>query len=275
MTKISMTTINNQPSNYTKNPILLTISTCLGVIMIVIIITCVLPPSQITKGHKMLAKMGWKGQGHGLGKTQQGITKPIEVDSNAYRFGLGCRIYDQYADDDETKDSGKKTTSSNDNNNNNRDRKTMDCDNDDEPAVVSKDADQKQPKRMNRAQRRLQQQQEPQKQQQQTGVKRNWQTKSLMTNNIRTILINYANSEAENDLLFEKNLSSDDRKLVHQEAHKLGLKTRSQGVEPNRFIAVSKKRTSKEIYEAALRNGGQSSKFQLLSTGEQQQPPKK
>lgn len=39
--------------------------------------------------------MGWRDESLGLGKEEQGITKPIEVMPNIYRFGLGYHGYEQ------------------------------------------------------------------------------------------------------------------------------------------------------------------------------------
>ena len=36
-----------------------------------------------------MLKMGWKGHGFGLGKKEQGITEPIEVEIKRLREGLG------------------------------------------------------------------------------------------------------------------------------------------------------------------------------------------
>ena len=53
------------------------------------------------KGLRLLTKMGWKGEGHGLGRQQQGIASPIEVGETRERAGLGLRVnyYEQYVEE--------------------------------------------------------------------------------------------------------------------------------------------------------------------------------
>lgn len=172
--------------------------------------------------------MGWKGQGHGLGRTQQGITQPIELEVNKLRLGLGCPYYmDEYAEELkelDKKDSNKPITTNNNNNN----YKTYD--------------------KRNRYQA--------------NNIKKDY------VNNIINLLRNFTSSPAENDLVFEKSLSTDDRKIIHREANRLGLKTRSEGSGDDRFLVVKKKRTTNELVEAAKLNGGQISSFKLISGGE-------
>ena len=85
---------------------------------------------------------------------------------------------------------------------------------------------------------------------------------------IINLLRNFTSSPAENDLVFEKSFSTDDRKIIHREANRLGLKTRSEGSGDDRFLVVKKKRTTNELVEAAKLNGGQISSFKLISGGE-------
>ena len=161
--------------------------------------------------------MGWKGEGHGLGKNQQGIQKAIDFDSSTTRFGLGfvysfCDGYDQELQrlDDE------------------------------------KSAPRPSGSHFNRPK----------------GI----QMRDLI-NNIHKVLRNFASSQTEGDLVFDKSLTVDERKFVHREAHKLGLKTRSEGQGENRFLVVSRKRSADEIIHSSL-NSGQFSKYKLISKGE-------
>ena len=181
--------------------------------------------------------MGWKGHGFGLGKMEQGITEPIELEVNKCRLGFGC----SYADDsyaDELKELDKLDEKNvivpnikNNNNNNNKNNNN----------------------RINEKRNKF-------------STNKDLMKRDFI-NNIVNLLRNFISSPAENDLVFEKTLSSDDRKLIHREANRLGLKTKSEGSGDNRFLVVKKKRTTNEILEAALKNGGQISSFKIISDG--------
>lgn len=174
----------------------------------------------------MLMKMGWKGEGHGLGKFQQGMLDPIEPEQVAGRLGLG---YDDYSQELNELDQVE-----------NLSKMTLESDN----TVPYGLPQQKPPAR-----------------------KKPMRTGDLIKN-IRKVLIQYTNSISDNDLVFDKSLSVDDRKLIHREAHKLGLKTRSEGAEHERFLVVRRKLTTSEIIESASKNGGQISRYQIVSKGD-------
>lgn len=179
--------------------------------------------------------MGWKGEGHGLGKFQQGITKPLELDVNRCRLGFGfARFGDGY------------------------DEELLELDQRDE-SVSLPAQNVVEVKRVNNYQSNNYRREQ------------NFKTKpktSGFINNIVILLSNFISSPTENDLIFSNNLSVDDRKFVHREAHRLGLKTRSEGKGDARFLVVQKKRSSNEIIESALKNGGQISKYKLISKGD-------
>lgn len=177
-------------------------------------------------------KMGWKGEGHGLGKNQQGMLEPIEPDQMTSRVGLGYDEYSQELNDLEQAESMSKMALS-DNNGNKASSKPA------QPATAAAVA----------------------------TTKRKPVRIGDIVRNIRKVLIQFANSNSNSDLVFDKSLSVDDRKLIHREAHRLGLKTRSEGAETERFLVVRKKLTTSEIFEAATQNGGQISRFQIISKG--------
>jgi hypothetical protein len=191
-----------------------------------------------TKGLKLLQRMGWKGEGHGLGKNQQGITRPIDVDTSMNRFGLGFayHFYDGY--DQELKQLDTQQTQQQSN------------------MISLKDDNNNNSKHNNRVTNI------PPDRQQRSGI-----TMRDLINNIHRLLANYLGTRTEHDLVFDKTLSADDRKLVHREAHKLGLKTRSEGAGVNRFLVVSKKRSTSELIESTL-SMGQVSKYKLISKGD-------
>lgn len=84
--------------------------------------------------------------------------------------------------------------------------------------------------------------------------------------NIVNLLKNFISSPTQNDLVFDNALSVEDRKIIHREANRLDLKTKSEGFGGNRFLVVKKKRTTSELVEAALKNGGEISSFKLISS---------
>jgi hypothetical protein len=180
----------------------------------------------------MLMKMGWRGDGHGLGKNQQGVAKPIQLDNTVNRFGLG---YDEYAQEMAEIDQIESIS-----------MMSLDKDKGDVKQEVKKET--------------------PKTEAVKQPVVRKPRKVDLI-NNIRKILIHFANSPSDNDLLFDKSLSAEDRKLIHQEAHKVGLKTRSEGSDQNRFIVVRKNINTNDIIDAAMRNGGQVSRYQVVSKG--------
>ena len=85
--------------------------------------------------------------------------------------------------------------------------------------------------------------------------------------NIRSLLNDFVSSETEKDLVFDKDLSVEDRKIIHKEAHRFGLKTRSEGSGEDRFLVVRKKQTANEILDSMMKNGGELNKYKIISTG--------
>jgi hypothetical protein len=157
--------------------------------------------------------MGWKGEGFGLGKTQQGITEPIEIQFWPNRYGLGSN-------------NSESTTQ----------QKQFD-------STTNLDLSSKVNKRNNNNNSKVNQ-------------------NALF--NITNLLINYLSSASQDDLILDKTLSSEDRKLIHREANRLGLKTQSQGKGVDRFLVVSKKRSTNEIVEAL--KSGKIANFQMISS---------
>lgn len=189
--------------------------------------------------------MGWKGEGYGLGKTQQGITKPVEFDDlNRTRFGFG---YDEYQDELDAIPQQQQQQQNSISNIHITD--TI-------PGNVNQTTNiTKSTAANNNA----------------SNFVRKPRINDLLKN-IRQVLIHFANSPTDEDLIFDRNLTTDDRKLIHREAHRLGLKTRSEGSAENRFIVVRKKLTSSQIIESAMKNGGQISRYQIISKAEENRP---
>ncbi len=167
--------------------------------------------------------MGWKGAGHGLGKDQQGITQPIEVDQIWQRSGIGCSLnYDEYLRDIEI-----------------------------EIATGTMHDNQTKSELTNSKHRQAV-----------SGSKR---YKQDFRANIQRLLKNFIGSVNEEDLVFERDLTSEERAMVHREAARYGLKTKSQGSGQNRFLVAQKRRTAGELMEKIIKNGGQFSKYELIS----------
>ena len=183
--------------------------------------------------------MGWKGEGFGLGKWQQGITKPIEYDMNKCRLGLGCQMNDGYDEEMNLMNNNNQTTTTSTINPTNTTSTKP------KKSTINLIMDQFYENRKNNSNKFL--------------IRRNF------INNIVNLLSNFACSETDEDLVFDKNILQEERKLIHREGHRLGLKTQSHGSGENRFLVVKKKKTSKEIFESLVKNGGQSSNYSLIS----------
>lgn len=193
------------------------------------------------QGYRQLLKMGWR-EGHGLGKMEQGMLKPVEIDVSRNRFGLGftyhfCDGYDEELN-------------------------KLDTATEVEPVLADLNLNDRPGERKQEPVQNRQSSVKPIVLRRQKGIG----IRELI-NNIHKMLANFMSSLTENDLVFDKSLTIEDRKLVHKEAHKLGLKTRSEGQGENRFLVVSKKRSANEILESAIQSG-QISKYKLISKGD-------
>jgi hypothetical protein len=160
-------------------------------------------------GYGLLKKMGWKGEGFGLGKLQNGPIEPLNINYNPSRIGLGYsfRFDDFNADNDNDND-----------------------------AVENK----------------------------------NWSFIDIKhaTVNVIKILKSYIGSDINCGLVFEKSFTSDQRKLIHKQANRLGLQTKSQGAGNNRFLVVSKKNDWNDIIKSISENSFVNCKFELISKGD-------
>jgi hypothetical protein len=164
--------------------------------------------------------MGWKGEGHGMGKNQQGILKPIEIDVNNSRLGLGFlnyRFNDGY------------------------DEELVQMEKEGYSQIDSKDD--------------------------YFSIKSLRNNRRHLKTNIQNLLNKFLTSSINMDLVFDSDLTKDERKLIHMDASRLGLKTHSEGSGAGRFIVVSKHITSTHLLTNILTSGGQISKYQLISSG--------
>ena len=158
-------------------------------------------------GSDLLKKWGWKGEGFGIGKTEDGIAEPISFQTYLYRQGLGSEMipFSSYEEDNEpTNDANKQ-------------------------ADISKLND-----------------------------------KFKIMKNLRKFLNDYMHSKCQSDLKFEACFSNEERRLIHQEAHYIGLKTQSVGFGEGRYLTIGKKRSPIDILEEINKNSGQFGKYKLV-----------
>lgn len=85
--------------------------------------------------------------------------------------------------------------------------------------------------------------------------------------NIKTTILDYMRSNSEEDLTFSPDFTKEERALIHKEAQKLGLKTHSHGSGNNRYLAVSRKRTARQLFSYVMQSGGETAKYELLPPG--------
>jgi hypothetical protein len=187
--------------------------------------------------------MGWKGEGHGLGKEEQGIARPVDIDMSMNRFGLGF-VYQHDGYDQELKELAQLDSISKLNLNSPPCKSPPN-----RPSNGNKSNTNRQANRN------------------QKGGGGGGIGMRALLNNIHRLLANFIGAQSENDLVLDKGLTTEERKFVHREAHKLGLKTRSEGSGENRFLVVSKKRSTNEIIESTM-NGAQISKYKMISKGD-------
>lgn len=163
--------------------------------------------SSQSKFGTLLKKWGWKGEGHGIGKLDDGISEPISLQVYSNRQGLGSKemVPFSYVDDFES------------------------------PAIM-----------------------------QDVSII-NLKDKAKIMRNLKTFLNDYLHSKCLSEIEFEAKFSNEERRLIHQEAHRIGLKTRSLGVGENRYLTIGKKRSPVDILENIVANSGQFGKYKLLN----------
>ena len=89
--------------------------------------------------------------------------------------------------------------------------------------------------------------------------------KTKILKGVRQFLNDYLQSPCFKDIQFESAFSKDDRKLIHQIANRIGLKTQSIGVDPNRYLTIGKKKSTMDILEGVVANSGQYGKYKLIN----------
>ena len=81
---------------------------------------------------------------------------------------------------------------------------------------------------------------------------------------IKATINDYVQSDKQTDLVFSPSFSKEERAIIHQQAQKLGLKTRSYGSGEERFLIVSRKRSASQLFDHIMENGGSTSKYELV-----------
>ncbi|NXX42919.1 NKRF factor, partial [Tricholaema leucomelas] len=80
---------------------------------------------------------------------------------------------------------------------------------------------------------------------------------------IEEIIRNYARSDSHIDLTFSRELTTDERKQIHQIAQRYGLKSKSHGQGRNRYLVVSRKRRKEDLLDQ-LKQEGQVGHYELI-----------
>lgn len=81
---------------------------------------------------------------------------------------------------------------------------------------------------------------------------------------IKKHLYAYLHSDDEKDITFSPTFINEERAIIHKEAQKIGLKTRSYGKGDERFLVVTRKRDQYQLFEHIKSQGGETSKYKLL-----------
>ena len=84
---------------------------------------------------------------------------------------------------------------------------------------------------------------------------------------ILPVIHDFLRSEREDDLAFAPDFSKQERHVIHTEAQRLGLKTRSYGKDESRFLVISRRRSARQLLEYVQSQGGETSKYKLLAPG--------
>ncbi|XP_072170748.1 uncharacterized protein [Diadema setosum] len=89
-------------------------------------------------------------------------------------------------------------------------------------------------------------------------------TKQLDNGKTWQFLQAYASSTNDEDLVFSKDFSINERKVVHGMALKLGLKTKSRGKGDDRYMTVSRKWDVHRLVQALAEKGGRIGNYELV-----------
>ena len=84
---------------------------------------------------------------------------------------------------------------------------------------------------------------------------------------MKSVVLNYAKSSDQNDLVFSPDFTKDERASIHKICQQMNLKTRSYGVGDERYLVASRRRTPNQLFNHILESGGETSKYVLKPPG--------
>ncbi|XP_038055762.1 NF-kappa-B-repressing factor-like isoform X2 [Patiria miniata] len=84
---------------------------------------------------------------------------------------------------------------------------------------------------------------------------------------VRRILEDYVHSGRRDDLIFTSELSSEERKAIHQICNRFNLKSKSHGSGKKRYLVVNQKRKLNELVQEIAESGGTCGQYELLTPG--------
>ena len=93
------------------------------------------------------------------------------------------------------------------------------------------------------------------------GIDRDFKSK------VRDMLTDYLRSGSAEDMKYSPEFTNDERAVVHAEARKLGLRSRSYGQGDERYLVVGRKRSAGQLFQHVMMNGGATSKYELVPPG--------
>ncbi|XP_033111414.1 uncharacterized protein LOC117112440 isoform X2 [Anneissia japonica] len=87
---------------------------------------------------------------------------------------------------------------------------------------------------------------------------------STDTNALKEMVKNFAVSGREDDLVFSSELTSEQRKILHNTSQKYNLKSISYGKGESRYLIIGHKRDIYELAEYVAKNGGETAQYTLF-----------
>lgn len=85
--------------------------------------------------------------------------------------------------------------------------------------------------------------------------------------NIRQVIEDYAKSETQQDIVFSSEFTKEERAYIHSLSLRYGLKSSSSGKGDNRYLTLRRKRTSNQLFDHLVREGGSTHKYDLIPPG--------
>lgn len=82
--------------------------------------------------------------------------------------------------------------------------------------------------------------------------------------NIKEVVENYAKSDTQEDMAFTSDFTKEERAYIHTISQRLGLKSLSRGKGEDRHLTLSRKRTTNQLFDHLLREGGSTHKYELI-----------